>query len=154
MNNAPTSPQVIVSLTSFPAAIPYAVEAIRSVLKGSVLPDKVVLYLDTQKFPNGTLPTELEDLKAATVDKFQDLDGWSLKETDFGFRRPQLSFNPTKWSPVGGKIVTPDDLIADVVTRQGVDFARVRGFHDDITSFHTPGRRWEDIDNAYIETQL
>jgi hypothetical protein len=97
---------------------------------------------------------KLEDLKAATVDKFQDLDGWSLKETDFGFRRPQMSLNPTKWSPVGGKTVTPDDLIADVVTRQGVDFARVRGFHDDITSFHTPGRRWEDIDNAYIETQL
>lgn len=97
---------------------------------------------------------KLEDLKAATVDKFQDLDGWSLKETDFGFRRPQVSLNPTKWSPVRGKTVTPDDLIADVVTRQGVDFARVRGFHDDITSFHTPGRRWEDIDNAYIETQL
>lgn len=97
---------------------------------------------------------KLEDLKAVTVDKFQDLDGWSLKETDFGFRRPQVSFNPTKWSPVGGKTVTPDDLIADVVTRQGVDFARVRGFHDDVTSFHTPGRRWEDIDNAYIEAQL
>ena len=64
MNNATTSPQVIVSLTSFPAAIPYAVEAIRSVLNGSVLPDKVVLYLDTQKFPDGILPTELEDLKA------------------------------------------------------------------------------------------
>ena len=63
MNNATTSPQVIVSLTSFPAAIPYAVEAIRSVLNGSVLPDKVVLYLDTQKFPDGILPTELEDLK-------------------------------------------------------------------------------------------
>lgn len=97
---------------------------------------------------------KIEDLKAATVDKFQDLDGWSLKETDFGFRRPQMSLNPTKWSPIGGKTVTPDDLIADVVTRQGVDFARVRGFHDDITSFHTPGRRWEDIDNAYIEAQL
>lgn len=97
---------------------------------------------------------KLEDLKAATVDKFQDLDGWSLKETDFGFRRPQMSLNPTKWSPVGGKTVTPNDLIDDVVTRQGVDFARVRGFHDDITSFHTPGRRWEDIDNAYIEAQL
>ena len=43
--------RIIVSLTSFPAAIPYAVQAIRSVLRGSLLPDKVVLYLDTQKFP-------------------------------------------------------------------------------------------------------
>lgn len=55
--------KIIVSLTSFPAAIPYAVEAIRSVLNGSLQPDKVVLYLDTQKFPNGILPSELEKLK-------------------------------------------------------------------------------------------
>lgn len=59
MNNATTSPQVIVSLTSFPAAIPYAVEAIRSVLKGSVLPDKVVLYLTFSQFEENGIPTEL-----------------------------------------------------------------------------------------------
>ena len=35
--------RIIVSLTSFPAAIPYAVQAIRSILKGSVLPDQIVL---------------------------------------------------------------------------------------------------------------
>ncbi len=56
--------RIIVSLTSFPEAIPYAVEAIRSILKGTLLPDKVVLYLDTQKFPEGKLPVELETLKA------------------------------------------------------------------------------------------
>ena len=55
--------RIIVSLTSFPAAIPYAVQAIRSVLRGSLLPDKVVLYLDTQKFPGEVLPPELEALK-------------------------------------------------------------------------------------------
>ena len=55
--------KVIVSLTSFPAAIPYAVQAIRSVLEGSVQPDKVVLYLDTQKFPHKQLPVELEMLE-------------------------------------------------------------------------------------------
>ena len=55
--------KVIVSLTAFPAAIPYAVQAIRSILNGSVLPDKVVLYLDTQKFPDGQLPPELEALR-------------------------------------------------------------------------------------------
>ena len=57
-------PRIIVSLTSFPAAISYAAEAIRYVLKGSLLPDKIVLYLDTQKFPAGALPPELEALKA------------------------------------------------------------------------------------------
>lgn len=56
--------KIIVSLTSFPAAIPYAVEAIRYILKGSLQPDKIVLYLDTQKFPGGMLPSELETLKA------------------------------------------------------------------------------------------
>lgn len=55
--------RIIVSLTSFPAAIPYAVQAIRSVLNGSMLPDKVVLYLDTQKYPEGIIPNELEKLK-------------------------------------------------------------------------------------------
>lgn len=55
---------IIVSLTSFPAAIPYCVQAIRSILRGSFIPDKIVLYLDTQKFPDEKLPSELEELKA------------------------------------------------------------------------------------------
>ena len=55
--------RIIVSLTSIPAAIPYAVQAIRSILEGSMRPDKIVLYLDTEKFPDGTLPHEIETLK-------------------------------------------------------------------------------------------
>lgn len=55
--------KIIVSLTSFPAALPYAVHAIYSILRGSMLPDKIVLYLDTQKFPNEILPQEIHDLK-------------------------------------------------------------------------------------------
>ena len=47
-------------MTSFPAAIPYAVKAIKSVLKGSVLPDKLVLYLTASQFKNSKLPFELE----------------------------------------------------------------------------------------------
>lgn len=97
---------------------------------------------------------KIEDLKAATVDKFEDLKGWTLKENDFGLRKPTLSWDLTKMSPVGSKNTNVNDLILDVTTRQGMDFARARGFHDDITSFHTPGRRWQDIDDAYIEAQL
>lgn len=55
-------PQTIVSLTSFPEAIPYAVTAIRTIISGTVLPDRIVLYLDTQKFPEGKLPDELKAL--------------------------------------------------------------------------------------------
>ena len=61
MNN---EQKIIVSLTSFPAALPYAVQAIRSVLEGTVQPDKVVLYLDTPQFPDGILPPDLEKLKS------------------------------------------------------------------------------------------
>ena len=51
--------KVIVSLTSFPAAIPYAKEAITSILTGSALPDKVVLYLTFSQFEDSKIPTEL-----------------------------------------------------------------------------------------------
>jgi len=55
--------QVIVSLTSFPAAIPYATKAIKSILAGSVLPDKIVLYLTFSQFSNNGIPEELHTLK-------------------------------------------------------------------------------------------
>ena len=55
--------KIIVSLTSFPQAIPYAVQAIRSILTGAVLPDKIVLYIDNRNFPNGAFPQELTMLK-------------------------------------------------------------------------------------------
>ncbi len=60
----PHQEKVIVSLTSFPAAIPYAVHAVRSILAGSVLPDKVVLYLTASQFPESKIPQELLDLSA------------------------------------------------------------------------------------------
>ncbi len=54
--------QIIISLTSFPTALPFAVQAIRSILDGSVLPDKMVLYLMTLQFPDGKIPSGLQDL--------------------------------------------------------------------------------------------
>lgn len=59
MDQHNAKPQVVVSLTSFPAAIPYAVQAIQSILDGSVLPDKVVLYLTFSQFGGTALPQEL-----------------------------------------------------------------------------------------------
>ena len=60
--NMQAKQQIIVSLTSFPAAIPYAVQAIRSVLNGSLLPDKVVLYLTFSQFGEKGIPQELLEL--------------------------------------------------------------------------------------------
>jgi len=54
---------VIVSMTSFPAAMSYAEEAVRSVLRGSVLPDKLVLYLTRAQFEGKSLPESLIKLQ-------------------------------------------------------------------------------------------
>ena len=54
--------KVIVSLTSFPAAIIYAKDAIHSILVGNTLPDKLVLYLTFSQFKDGKVPLELTNL--------------------------------------------------------------------------------------------
>lgn len=54
---------VIVSLTSFPGAIHYATGAIKSVLAGSVMPRKVVLYVTLSQFGEAGLPRELLELE-------------------------------------------------------------------------------------------
>lgn len=54
--------KVIVSLTSFPAAIPYAAQAVQSILNGSVVPDKVVLYLTFSQFGENGIPKDLLEL--------------------------------------------------------------------------------------------
>lgn len=58
----PEQQKTIVSLTSFPAAITYAAGAVRSILAGSVLPDKLILYVTASQFPDGRLPQELQEL--------------------------------------------------------------------------------------------
>ena len=62
MKNVFTQKRVIVSLTSFPAAIPYAKDAIQSILAGNTLPDKVVLYLTFSQFEDSKIPEELRIL--------------------------------------------------------------------------------------------
>jgi hypothetical protein len=58
-------PELVVSLTSFPAAVTYAAGAVRSILAGSLLPDRVVLYLAEPQFPGRVVPDELAVLAAA-----------------------------------------------------------------------------------------
>ena len=53
-------------MTSFPAAIPYAVQAVQSILNGSVLPDKVVLYLTFSQFGENGIPRELLELSESS----------------------------------------------------------------------------------------
>jgi hypothetical protein len=53
---------VVVSLTSFPAAITFAARAVKSILDGSVKPDRVVLYLAIPQFPDGKIPADIAAL--------------------------------------------------------------------------------------------
>lgn len=57
--------KVIVSLTSWPPAIGFVPDAVRSILEGTVVPDRIVLYLTSSQFPDRVLPPEIEALKAA-----------------------------------------------------------------------------------------
>lgn len=63
---ADPKPHVVVSLTSFPAAIPYAIGAIRAILRGSVLPDRLVLYLTFSQFGEEGIPEELLELEKSS----------------------------------------------------------------------------------------
>ena len=61
MNDANSrEPVVVVSMTSFPQAITYASQAIQSILKMSVLPDKLILYLTFSQFDECGIPEELK----------------------------------------------------------------------------------------------
>jgi hypothetical protein len=59
-------PEVIVSLTSWPPAIGFVPAAVRSILSGTVLPDRIILYLTAEQFPDRVLPQEIEELKEAS----------------------------------------------------------------------------------------
>lgn len=56
--------EVVVSMTTFPAAAPYAAQAVRSILRGDVLPDRLVLYVTLAQFGSEGLPEELKRLEA------------------------------------------------------------------------------------------
>lgn len=57
-----TAKRVIVSLTSFPAAIKYAAEAVKTILNGNLLPDKIVLYLVFEQFGEEGIPQYILDM--------------------------------------------------------------------------------------------
>lgn len=51
--------QVTVSLTSYPEAIVFVEPTVRSILAGSVLPDRIVLYLTSSQFAGRAVPRGL-----------------------------------------------------------------------------------------------
>jgi hypothetical protein len=65
LNKEPRNPQVIVSLTTYPQRINLVHHAINSILNQTMKADKVILWLEKEKFPNGLddLPKSLLDLQ-------------------------------------------------------------------------------------------
>lgn len=96
--------QVIVSLTSFPAAIPYATQAIQSILNGSVLPDKVILYLTLSQFKKEEIPQELLKLE-------KDNSIFEIRNYDRDIRSYRKLIPALKDFP-NAVIVTIDDDVA------------------------------------------
>ena len=83
-------PQVVVSMTSFPQAITFAVKALQSLLDGSVLPDKLILYLTFSQFGEAGIPEELTRLAESNpVDKISDS---SAGDKRHGIRHKQVIF--------------------------------------------------------------
>ena len=60
--------KIIVSLTSYPARINAVPYAILSMLRQTMKPDKIILWLGTGKFPDDRLPEIFERVKASGVD--------------------------------------------------------------------------------------
>lgn len=65
MNRSACMDSVVISMTSFPPAIGYAEKALKSLFEGSVLPDKIVLYLTFDEFPGRKIPDSLLKLAKA-----------------------------------------------------------------------------------------
>lgn len=55
--------EVVVSMTSFPQAITFAVQSLLSILRGSLLPDRLILYLTYSQFGKAGIPPELKRLQ-------------------------------------------------------------------------------------------
>lgn len=68
-----TPEEVVVSLTSFPAAIGFVRPVVESLLRGSVLPDRIVLYVTMAQFGPEGLPAELTAL-AGREERFEIRD--------------------------------------------------------------------------------
>ena len=63
LNNEQRDEVVTVSLTSYPARIPYVHLAIKSLMLQTYKPDRIILWLAEEQFPTKELPKELTELQ-------------------------------------------------------------------------------------------
>ena len=87
LNREIRNPKVIVSLTTFPARIEIVYKTITTIMQQSVKPDKIVLWLAEEQFPDKNLPENLTRLEqfGLTIKWCEDIRSYkklipSLKE--------------------------------------------------------------------------
>ena len=70
LNEEKRTPQIIVSMTSFPARINHVAKVIGNMLLQTMKPDKIVLWLSKEQFPNkeNDLPEQLLKMRDSGVD--------------------------------------------------------------------------------------
>lgn len=97
-------PKVIVSMTSHPPVIQYAVMTIQYLLNGSVLPDKLILYLTFSQFKDIEIPESL--LKLARENPIFEIRNYDKNLRSYCKLIPALKDFPDDI------IVTVDDDVA------------------------------------------
>lgn len=68
LNNEKRNENVIVSLTSFPARIDKVHLCLKSLLLQKVKPDKIILYLGAEQFPDQKIPVSIENCRKYGVE--------------------------------------------------------------------------------------
>lgn len=68
LNNESREKRIIVSLTSYPKRIKYTPIAIASMMRQTLKPDKIVLYLAAEDFPNRKLPNIYKKIEERGVE--------------------------------------------------------------------------------------
>ena len=68
LNQEHRDKKIIVSLTSYPKRIKYAPISIASMLRQTMKPDKIILYLAKEDFPNKKLPSIYKRIRECGVD--------------------------------------------------------------------------------------
>lgn len=63
INTADRENKIIVSLTSYPGRIETVYYAIKSLMRQTIKPDQIILWLAESQFPDRNIPNRLEDLK-------------------------------------------------------------------------------------------
>lgn len=86
--NRPKREDVVVSLTSFPARIGYVYLTIESLLRQTVLPGRIILWLSKEQFPSEeTVPKRLKELQNEVFQiRYVDGDIKSHKKYFYSFR--------------------------------------------------------------------